>query len=149
MSTSLPNSTPSVAHGIYLPLLAYMLHEKLYCSSGTSKEGGVSWKDAWPCPLDTHQLCYLKHNSVIFASIVLDTALTLCDLPSVLVLPLGYEVVCQLVTQASVTWINWSDGSRLTRTLHLTLVHHTLAWYHTQMAAGQWYCSMNHLSYLS
>ena len=66
----------------------------------------MSWKEAWPYPLDTHQLHNLKHGLGIFASVVLDPALTHCDLPSVLVLPLGYEVVCELVTQASTTWIN-------------------------------------------
>ena len=60
-----------------------MLQEELYHSSGTSYEGGPSWKEAWPCPLDTHQLCHLKHDSGIFASIVPDPALMHCNLPSV------------------------------------------------------------------
>ena len=66
-----------------------------------------------------------------------------------LVLHLGYEVVCELVTQALATWTIWADGGRWTQTLHLMLVHHALAWCHTQIAAGRWQCGMNHLSYLS
>ena len=83
-----------------------MLQEKLYHSFGTSWEGSISSKEAWPYPLDTHQLHHLKHDSGIFASIVLDPALTHCDLHSVLVLPLGYEVVYELVTPALATWTN-------------------------------------------
>ena len=56
-----------------------------------------------------------------------DTALMHCDLTSVLVLPLGYEVVCELVTQASATWTNLADGGIWTQTLHFILLHHMLA----------------------
>ena len=66
-----------------------------------------------------------------------------------LVLHLGYEVLCELVTQALATWTIWADGGRWTRTLHLMLAHHVLAWCHTQIGAGRRQCGMNHLSYLS
>ena len=79
----------------------HLLQEKLYHSSCKSQEGGISLKEAWPCPLDTHQLHRLKHDSGIFASIMPDPALMHCGLPCVLVLPLGCEVICELVIQAS------------------------------------------------
>ena len=84
----------------------HMLQEKLYHSSSTSWEGDTNWKEAWLCPLDTHQLYHLKHDSGIFASAMLDPALMHCDFPSVFILPLGYEVISGLVTHASATWTN-------------------------------------------
>ena len=71
-----------------------------------SQESGASWKEAWPSTLDTHQLCHLKYDSGTFAYIMLDPDLTNCDLLGVLVLPLGYEVVCELMIQASLTLTN-------------------------------------------
>ena len=81
----------------------YVLQDKLYHSSYISQEGGTSWKKAWNYPLDTFQLHYLKHNSEIFASAMPDPALAHYDIPSILILPLGYEITCELVTQTSTT----------------------------------------------
>ena len=55
---------------------------------------GSSLKEAWPNTLDTHQLHYLKHDSRIFASVLLDPALIYYN-ASTLVTEVAYRAPLQ------------------------------------------------------
>ena len=89
-----------------LDILALYCRRSCTIALAHPKKVGTSWKGVLFNILDTHRLHHLKHDLGIFTFVMPNPDSMHCNLPSVLVLAFGCEVVCKLGKQALATWTN-------------------------------------------